>query len=62
MMQNCDEEYYRYMPSMRPRQGPCGMVFDDVDHSTICPHEVLPPKRDLMELAAEHGIELPPGM
>lgn len=28
----------------------CGKVFDDVDHSTICPHDPIGPKLSLEEL------------
>lgn len=33
----------------------CGKTYDDVTHSTVCPHDELPPKRTLDELKAEFG-------
>lgn len=50
MMQTCNEAYWEHMENVLARNGdpenpgkPCGKTFDDVDHSTICPHEELPP-------------------
>lgn len=51
MMQTCNGAYWEHMEQVLARHGdpenpgqPCGKTFDDVDHSTICPHEKFPPK------------------
>ncbi len=42
MIVTCNDEYWKYMESMKPESAPCGKTYDDVDHSTICPHKPLP--------------------
>jgi len=48
--QVCNEDYWKGMEQVLARNGdpenpgePCGRIFDDFDHSTICPHEYFPP-------------------
>ncbi len=50
MIVTCNAEYWKYMESMKPEGAPCGKTYDDVDHSTICPHPELPAKLTLDEL------------
>lgn len=45
MIQTCNEEYWEYMPNFKPADAPCGRTYDDVDCSTICPHNELPKLR-----------------
>ena len=49
MIQTCNAAYWEHMESVLARNGdpenpgqPCGKIFNDVDHSTICPHDPLP--------------------
>jgi hypothetical protein len=41
MMQTCNDEHWQYMKKLKPAEAPCGKTFDDVDHSTICPHSYI---------------------
>lgn len=42
MLRQCSEED-RYIGDGKNR---CGMIFDDVERSTICPHQFIPRRRD----------------
>jgi hypothetical protein len=44
MKQTCNDEYWEYMKYAMPDEAPCGQEFDDLDHSTLCPHPPLPPR------------------
>lgn len=56
MIVTCDSERWSYVGLIV--QGalgddtalPCGRTFEDVTHSTICPHEPLPPRMSEEEL------------
>lgn len=39
MIRVCDDEDWEYVPLERRPLG----AYDDVDHSTLCPHAPLPP-------------------
>lgn len=46
MIVKCDEERWSYVGKiMRGALGedaqPCGRTYDDLDHSTICPHDPI---------------------
>lgn len=43
MKQICNDEYWKYMTTVRDRTegAPCGRTFEDVTQSTLCPHEEL---------------------
>lgn len=54
MMRTCDAEDWElsgktHVKSLAGKE-PCGLTYDDVDHSTICPHEELPPQLSLDQL------------
>lgn len=44
MIVTCNEAYWEFMESLKPKDAPCGLTYEDVDHSTVCPHRELPPK------------------
>lgn len=44
MIVTCNEEYWRYMPKLKPPEAPCGKTYDDAECLVLCPHEPLPPK------------------
>lgn len=45
MKRMCDSADWEHVPEhLRPLGAPCGATYDDVDHSTICPHVKLPPR------------------
>ena len=50
MLRTCTDEDIKWVRSMMPPEAPCGRTYDDVTHSTICPHEPLPPKLSEEEL------------
>jgi hypothetical protein len=45
MIQTCNDAYWENMPAVRDRTegAPCGQTFNDVEQSTLCPHERLAP-------------------
>lgn len=62
MKQKCDENYWKGMEKNNVAGVPCGKDFDDLEQSTQCPHEYLPPAmtlEDLEELHRKHIGSLP---
>jgi hypothetical protein len=39
MIVTCNDKYWEFMQASKPEGAPCGRTYNDVDHSTICPHE-----------------------
>lgn len=55
MKRTCNAADWEYWPAAStPKEAPCGRTYDDVDHSTLCPHEPLPPKLSEGELSDLH--------
>jgi hypothetical protein len=60
MKRKCDEEDIKFLKSLMPPEAPCGREYDDLTHSTQCPHDPLPPKltdEQLEAMLKEHGME-----
>lgn len=60
MRRTCNAEDWEFSGANRSAflegKTPCGLTYDDVDHSTICPHEYLPPPL----VISEQVRKLPP--
>jgi hypothetical protein len=55
MQRICNAADWEFWPeASTPAEAPCGRMYDDVDHSTLCPHEPLPPKLSIEELSDLH--------
>lgn len=50
MKQICNADYWRGLEKLASTEAPCGREFEDVEQSTQCPHNALPPKMTLEEL------------
>lgn len=59
MMRTCNDDYWKYMTSTLERNGdpsnpgkPCGRTFEDINRSTICPHDEIPPAGPIFRSSA----------
>lgn len=47
-------------PTVGDGEKRCGQSFDDVDHSTICPHERIPTREEREAAIAAHCFAIVP--